>query len=123
MPEKRNNSFFTKDIYDTQICLEVNADVLERIYKANVTSDTSLPVEFFYVSNQEENLKGLGLHLLTVFPEYANFEIQPYNNNFELAGITHPIQMELRTINEWNQQMWNIGYQFDSRLDGWQVAT
>jgi hypothetical protein len=118
----KENTFFTKDIYDTQIALDVNADVLERVYNSNVTSETSLPIEFFYVSDDEENLKRLGLHLLTNFPEYLGLKVQPYNGNFELLGNTHPIKMELAAINEWNQQMWDIGYEFDCKLDGWQVA-
>jgi len=119
----KENTFFTKDIYDTEIALDVNADVLERIYNSNVTWETRLPVEFFFVSDDEEKLKRLALHLLTNFPEYTGLNVQPYNGNFELVGNTHPIQMELTAINDWNQIMWDIGYQFDCKLDGWQVGT
>jgi hypothetical protein len=122
MLERKENTFFTKDIYDTEIALDVNADVLERIYNSNVTPDTSLPIEFFYVSDQEEKLKHLGLHLLANFPKYTDLKVHPYKENFELLGNTHPIKMELGTINEWNQQMWDIGYEFDCKLDGWQVG-
>ena len=122
MLERNHNTFFTKDVYDTEIALDVNADVLERIYRSNVTPDTSLPIEFFYVSDKEDKLKLLGLHLLTNFPRYTDLKIQPYNDNFELSGNTHPIKMDLSAINEWNQQMWDIGYEFDCKLDGWQVG-
>jgi len=122
MFERENNTFFTRDIYEAEIALEVNADVLERIYNSNITSETYLSIEFFYVSDQEEKLRNLGLHLLTEFPKYSDFKIQPYNDNFELFGNTHPIKMELDTINEWNQRMWDIGYDFDCKLDGWQVG-
>jgi hypothetical protein len=86
-----------------------------------VTSDTSLPIEFFYVSDQKEKLKQLGLQLLTNYPQYTDIKIQPYNDIYELLGNTHPIKMELGTINEWNKKMWEIGYEFDCKLDGWQV--
>ena len=119
----KDNAFFTKDIYDNEIGLDVNSVVLERIYSHNVTAETSLPIEFFYVSDQEENLKKLGLHLLSEFPQYADLKVQPYNDNFELLGTTHPIKMDLAIVNEWNQKMWDIGYQFDCKLDGWQVGT
>ena len=122
MLERTENTFFTKDVYDMEIALEVNADVLERIYNSNVTPETSLPIEFFYVSDQEEKLKRLGLHLLTKFPKYTDLKVQPYNGNFELLGNANPIKMELNAINEWNQQMWDIGYEFDCKLDGWQVG-
>jgi hypothetical protein len=118
---RKDNTFFTKNIYETEIALDVNADVLESIYNSNVTPDTSLPIEFFYVSDQKEKLKQLGLQLLTNYPQYTDIKIQPYNDIYELLGNTHPIKMELGTINEWNKKMWEIGYEFDCKLDGWQV--
>jgi Regulator of ribonuclease activity B len=119
---RNDNTFFTKEIYDTEIGLEVNSDVLERIYSSHVTAETSLPIEFFYVSDQEEKLKRLGLHLLEEFPQYTDLKVQPFNGNYELLGVTHPIKMELTTVNKWNQEMWDIGYLFDCKLDGWQVG-
>ena len=41
MLERKENTFFTKDIYDTEIALDVNVDVLERIHKSNVTPEKS----------------------------------------------------------------------------------
>jgi len=123
MLERKDNNFFTKDIYDSEISLIANGDVLERIYSSNVSPETKLPIEFFYVSDQEEKLKKLGLQLLAEFPQYTDLKVQPYNDNYELLGITNPITMDLETINAWNQQMWDIGYQFDCKLDGWQVGT
>jgi hypothetical protein len=120
---KKDNTFFTKDIYETEIGLDVNSDVLERIYNSNVTPETCLPIEFFYVSDQEENLKSLGLQLLSDYPEYTDLKVQPYSDNFELTGTSNPIKMDLETVNEWNQRMWDIGYLFDCKLDGWQVGT
>src|SRR5215203_6116371 len=117
MLEKKENTFFTKDVYDTEICLDVNGDVMERIYTSNVKPGTKLPIEFFYVSNEEEKLKDLGLYLLKEFHLYTGFKVRPYNDYYELSGITHPIQMSLAVVNDWNQQMWDIGYQFDCKLD------
>lgn len=57
MLERKDNTFFTKDIYDTEIGLEVNGDVLERIYSSNVTPDTSLPIEFFCLSDGEDTVR------------------------------------------------------------------
>jgi hypothetical protein len=123
MFKKEDNTFFTKEIYDTEIGLDINVDVLKRIYSSNVTPETMIPIEFFYVSDKEEKLKELGLHLLSEFPQYADFKIKPSNKNYELLGMTSPIQMELSAVNEWNKEMWDIGYEFDCKLDGWQVGT
>ena len=123
MIEKMGNTFFTKDIYETEIRLDVNVDVLKRIYNSNVTPESSLPIEFFFVSDQEEKLKNLGLYLLNEFPDYADFKVRPYKDNYELLGITNPVKMDLANVNDWNQKMWDLGYQFDCKLDGWQVGT
>jgi hypothetical protein len=117
------NTFFTKEIYDSEIALGVNQEVLERIYGDGITTDTSLPIEFVFVSDHEQKLKNLGLALLSECPEYTGIRVQPYYANFELQGITQPVRMELQTINKWNQEMWDLGYQFDCKLDGWQVGT
>ena len=78
MHDKKENTFFTKDIYETEIALHVNAEVLERIYSSNLTSEIRLPIEFFYVSDQEVNLKRLGLYLITNFPKYNDLKVQNY---------------------------------------------
>ena len=116
------NSFFTKEMYVSQIDLETNEDVLERIY-VHVAAGVSLPVEFFFVSDNEEKLKGLGLYMMEHYPDYSDFKIGPYEAIFQLSGETSPIQMEIESINEWNKIMWDLGYAYDCKLDGWQVET
>lgn len=121
MTERKNNTFFTKDIYETEIELDLNANVLERIYKSKISPASFLSIEFFFVSDKEEKLKRLGIYLLSAYPTYSSFKVQPYETNYELSGLTHPIQMKLSVIDEWNKKMWDIGYEFDCKLDGWQV--
>ena len=119
MLNKNDNTFFTKDIYESDIGLEVNDDVLQRIYSSDITSDTCLSIKFSYVSDQAEKLKKLGLHLLTQFPTYTDFKVRPYNDIFELLGTINPIKMDLTTVN--GLKMWAAGYEFDCKLNGWQV--
>jgi predicted nucleotidyltransferase len=57
MIKKEENTFFTKDIYENEIALEVNADVLERIYNSKISPETTLPIEFFFISNTKKNLR------------------------------------------------------------------
>ena len=116
------NTFFTREIYETRIDLETNEDVLERIY-VHVPPSASLPVEFFFVSDKVEKLKALGPYIMAHFPAYYNLSVGPYEDVFQLTGQTAPIQMELEPINEWNRLMWDVGYAFDCKLDGWQVQT
>jgi len=118
-----NNAFFTQQIFESEIHLEVNADVLKRIYGDGIDSEARMPIEFFFTSDLEAKLKKLGLALLAEFPDYNELRLKPYQNIFELIGTSNPIQMDLATINDWNQKMWNLGYRFDCKLDGWQVGT
>jgi hypothetical protein len=120
---KKRNTFFTEEIYKTEIALEVNQDVLQRIYSSKVTTDDKLPIEFFYVSDNIDNIFDLQKHLNIQFADNEHLKVQPYKNLFELSGITSPIQMSLEAVNIWNQLMWDLGYEFDCKLDGWQVAT
>ena len=117
------NTYFTPDAYVSEIRLDVNEEVLERIYKSDVSAQSRLPIEFFYVSDREEKLKALGLYLMEKLPDYSSFKIGPYEDVLQLAGETAPIQMELGAINEWNKMMWDLGYAFDCKLDGWQVES
>lgn len=119
---EKENTFFTKEMYVSQIDLQTNEDVLERIF-VHVPAAERLPVEFFFVSDSEEKLRRLGLHMMEHFPHYSDFKIGPYETIYQLSGETAPIPMELQAINEWNKTMWDLGYAYDCKLDGWQVDT
>lgn len=118
MSEKKGNTFFPKEIFETKIGLEMNKDILYSLYKSGVTSEASLPIEFFFMSDHEEKIKRLYEFLIAEFPDYIDLEIRPKNDKYELSGKTSPIKMDLSSINAWNQQMWDLGYQFDCMLDG-----
>ena len=117
------NTFFTKDVHENEIGLDVNEDVLERIYSHGILPTDKRPIEFFYVSDTEEKVRNLKDSFTKTFPDYTGFKIQNYKDGYELLGTTEPIEMSLNAINKWNQAMWDIGYAHDCRLDGWQVES
>jgi hypothetical protein len=122
MLNKEENRFFTKEAYETEIGLDINEDVLKRIYSDNIQPTDKLPVEFFYLTDTEVKAFFLKSHLLNNFTTYTDIKVQEYEGNYEVSGITEPIEMSISTINHWNQQMWDLGYAFDCKLDGWQVG-
>ncbi|HWI90974.1 MAG TPA: ribonuclease E inhibitor RraB [Flavisolibacter sp.] len=122
MQNKKQNTFFTEDVYNTEIGLDINKDVLERIYGSNITADDQLLIEFFFVSDNIDNILDLQNYLKESFSSYTQLKVQPYKNLFDLSGTTNPIQMDLNSVNEWNQVMWDLGYKYDCKLDGWQVG-
>jgi hypothetical protein len=102
--------------------LDINKDVLERIYGSNITADDQLLIEFFFVSDNIDNILDLQNYLKESFSSYTQLKVQPYKNLFDLSGTTNPIQMDLNSVNGWNQVMWDLGYKYDCKLDGWQVG-
>ena len=118
----KTNDFFPKDVYDSEIRLDVNEDVLKRIYNDGVSQYDALPIEFVFITDKEEKLEKLKQTLSLLYPMYEDSEVEETENHWELHGITNVIEMKIDKINEWNQLMWDLGYRFDCRLDGWQVG-
>jgi hypothetical protein len=115
------NTFFTKEVYDTEICLDGNEDVLDRIHNDGVSPNDALPIEFVFIADTEENAGKLKIQLALLYPMYQDSEIVETEDYWEVHGITNAIEMKIDKINEWNQLMWDLGYQYDCQLDGWQV--
>ena len=116
------NTFFTKDVYDTEIRLDVNEDVLERIYNDNISPNDELPIEFVFITDTEEKAKRLKQSLSLEFAIYNDLKVDETEDYWEVHGITNAIEMKIIKINEWNQVMWDFGYRYDCQLDGWQVG-
>jgi hypothetical protein len=117
------HNFFDKESYDNDIDLEGNEDVLNRIYKDDIKSIDMLPIEFYFLTNTKVKATNFKNQLVIKFPGYESIKIQDYDGDFEISGTTDPKEMSLQSINEWNKLMWNFGYEFDCKLDGWQVGT
>jgi len=116
------NTFFTKDVYDTEIRLDVNVDVLESLYDDGVSPTDKLPIEFVFITDVEENANRLKENLSLQYPSYTDLEVEETQDYWEVHGITDVIEMNIDKVNEWNKAMWDIGYGHDCQLDGWQVG-
>ena len=123
MNELIQNTFFTKHKYDTEIDLNINEDVLSRIYNDNIQSTDKLEIEFTFITDKENKALSLKHVLGLNFPEYSNLLVSESESGYELQGTTNKIQMEIDVINAWNKIMWDLGYKFDCKLDGWEVGT
>ena len=122
MEKKKQNTFFTEEIYRTQLGLDINEDVVKKMYDENVKADDKLPIEFFFVSDNVDNVLDLQSFIKIRFSDYEKLKVQAYNDLYELSGITQAIKMKLESINKWNQIMWDLGYEFDCKLDGCEVV-
>ena len=96
--------------------------MLKHIYNDGVSAHDKLPVEFVFVTDSKIKADLLEKKLKSGFPFYHGFELEEIDGNWELFGITDPIEMNIYKVNAWNQIMWELGYQNDCKLDGWHVA-
>lgn len=119
----QENRFFTKDIYDTEIALDVNEDVLNRIYADNIKPSDKLNIEFVFITDAKEKAEDLALQIVQDYPNYSDIKVEESEDFWEVYGTTNEMEMDLNAINRWNQALWDLGYRFDCKLDGWQVGT
>lgn len=115
------NSFFLKNSYETEIALDVNEDVLERIYEDNISINDKLIVNFAYITDTIEKANYFLNVLQNTFENYTDLKVDNYDELYEITGLTDRIQMSLVAINNWNQKMWDLGYAYDCKFDGWFV--
>jgi cystathionine beta-lyase family protein involved in aluminum resistance len=121
MPTK--NTFFLKDIYDNDIRLDINEDVLKRIYVDNIKPNDELNVNFAFITDTQAKATKFAGILKSINKNYTGVEVGPYDEQFEVRGLTDKIKMNLQDINDWNKKMWDFGYKYDCKLDGWYVGT
>jgi hypothetical protein len=115
------NSFFSQNEYENEIGLEINEDVLERIYADNITSKDLLNINFAFITDTIDKAKNFAKILAQTFTRYKDIAVDNYNDLFEITGTTDKIQMSISEINKWNQTLWDFGYKYDCKLDGWFV--
>jgi len=120
--DKLTNTFFTKDEYDTEIRLDVNEDVLERLYNDGVNPIDELPIEFVFITDTNDKANKLKQSLLLKYTTYNDLRVEQTDVYWEVHGITNVIKMDIDNINKWNEAMWDIGYNHDCQLDGWLVG-
>lgn len=124
MPDlSSTNQFFSKEMYESEIGLDVNEDVLERIYSDGVKPTDKFGIEFFFITDSQQKAQSLSQRLISDFSSYSDVNVEETEDYWEVTGITSLIEMSITEINNWNQLMWDIGYEYDSKLDGWQVGT
>lgn len=115
------NTFFLRKTYDTEIDLETNEDVLERIYDDNISINEELNINFAFITDTKKKADDFSKKLAEMFPKYTNIEVDNFEDIFEVTGLTEKIQMSLVAINDWNKEMWDFGYKYDCKFDGWFV--
>jgi len=84
MEKKKQNTFFTEEIYRTQLGLDINEDVVKKMYDENVKADDKLPIEFFFVSDNVDNVLDLQSFIKIRFSDYEKLKV---GSNAVLQGV------------------------------------
>lgn len=120
---KTQGRFFTKEQYENELCQSVNKDVLRRIKKDSAITKDEMIFSFYFITDTRAKIEAL-IDYLRV--NEANQQIEELNQTdddlWELTVRSYPIKLEIEQINHWERKMWDIGYQFDCELDGWQTS-
>ncbi len=114
--------FFSKDFYENELHQEINVDVLRRINQdTNITTD-KLKFSFYFISDKKKKIDSLVEYFQTNEEEQQILKVYQVDKIWELNGRSYLIKLDLESINEWEKKMWDIGFNFDCKLDGWETS-
>lgn len=114
--------FFTKEKYENDLNQSVNFDVLERIKNDSTITKDEMIFSFYFITDERTKIDSLIGFLEQNEPKQRIVKLNLINEIWELNGRTYPIKLELDSINQWERKMWEIGYKFDCKLDGWETT-
>ena len=119
---KEKGRFFTREKYENEFFQDVNKDVLERINQdTSITSD-SMVFTFWFITNEKQKLDALADYLRNNLKDHQIVELKQVNEIWELQGTSNAIKLDIESIKEWEKKLWDIGYKFDCKLDGWETT-
>ena len=93
--------------------------VLEHLMDFGVPDDIELRMEFFFYSQNQVNAEALANALRTLGYEVETGESAGNNNLQLINGWTTKMKMDDQTVQNWAEQMCELGYKFDCKFDGW----
>jgi hypothetical protein len=94
--------------------------VLSQLYDAGLDPATSRSLDFCFYTNTDAKAKGL-IDELKKLGYAATYTIS-YSDGDSLAtiiGNTNPVPMDEKSILHWTENMCVLGYDYDSKFDGW----
>jgi hypothetical protein len=118
---KNKDRFFSEEEFETELRQDVNADVLRRIQEDTSITADQIRFSFYYITDDRVKIDSLIDYFEANLKEYQIMELNKNNKIWELNARSSPVTVNLDSINEWEKNLWDIGYKFDCRLDGWET--
>lgn len=118
----KKERFFSKETYENELNQSLNIDVLERIKNDSTITMDEMIFSFWYITDKRIKIDSLIDYLEENEPNQQIIELNQINTIWELNGRTYPIKLDIENINNWEKKMWEVGYKFDCKLDGWETT-
>ena len=116
------NTYFPEEVYNSEINLSENDEVIKAMHKDGIKSTDQFPVDLYFMTDSEEKANNLKKAFESRFPDYTELDVADYGGDFEILVTTTPIEMNLKAVNDLNKIMWDLGYEFDCMFDGWEAG-
>ena len=99
--------------------LQLSPHVIEQLRDQGVVCDKELELEYFFYTNSEEKAKNLATEIskLNYTVSFGVSEVS--KDRFLVTGWTTKMKMTDDVVNQWIEQMCELGYKFDCNFDGW----
>jgi len=119
---KEKGRFFTKEKYENEFFQDVNKDVLIRIKQdTSITSD-NMVFTFWFITDEKQKLDALADYLRNNLKDHKIVKLKQADEIWELEGTSNAIKLNIESINEWDKKLWDMGYKFDCKPDGWETT-
>jgi tetratricopeptide (TPR) repeat protein len=112
-----NESTFKKTVQKQK---EMNGRTLSQLNKYGVVDDSELSLEFFFYTDKQDKASNLAMEL-----KKMNYSIETVDKSpgdpklWAVTGWTTPMQMDIKSVTKWTEQMCEVGYENDCEFDGW----
>lgn len=98
----------------------LSPQTVNRLRDYGVKPNDSLPLEYFFYTNDEQKALSLAAALRDL--GYKDIDVAPRQEEellFLVTGWTLPIVMDDKTVAAWTEDMVRLGYTHDAEFDGW----
>ena len=99
--------------------MQMTPQVLDQLYKLNITQEKELKLEFFFYTNTADKAEQFAIEIGKLDYSVRHGVSAGDKKLFIITGWTTKMKMADDVVANWTEQMCEIGYKFDCEFDGW----
>lgn len=93
--------------------------ILMQLRQHSISEAAQLSLEYFFYTNTDEKAKALAEELISLGYSAEYGPSAKDKSVFVITGWTTKIQLSQQVVEEWQNQMCDLGYKHDCEFDGW----